>query len=263
VTASRRPRILVSNDDGVHAPGLAALAAALERVGEVFVVAPDRERSAVGHALTLHRPLTVEGCGRRRFAVNGTPSDCVNLAILGILPARPDVVVSGVNAGSNLGDDVTYSGTVSAALEGALLGVAAIAVSLVGSTGDADYGRAARVAADLTRRLLAEPHRGVTLLNVNVPSGSLRGLRVTRLGRRTYTEKVIERRDPRGKRYYWIGAGPPAWEAGEDTDYTAVHKGYVSLTPLSLDLTSYEGLRSLKDWATDTDPTRPRGRPKG
>ena len=263
MTASRRPKILVSNDDGVHAPGLAALAAALERVGEVFVVAPDRERSAVGHALTLHRPLNVEGCGHRRFAVNGTPSDCVNLAILGILPARPDVVVSGVNAGSNLGDDVTYSGTVSAALEGALLGVPAIAVSLVDPRGDADYGRAARVAADLTRRLLAAPNRGVTLLNVNVPSGTLRGLRVTRLGRRTYTEKVIERRDPRGKRYYWIGAGPPAWEAGEDTDYVAVHQGYVSLTPLSLDLTSYEGLRSLKDWATDIDSTRPRGRRKG
>jgi len=158
---------------------------------------------------------------------------------------------------------VTYSGTVSAALEGALLGVAAIAVSLVDPRGDADYGRAARVAADLTRRLLAAPNRGVTLLNVNVPSGTLRGLRVTRLGRRTYTEKVIERRDPRGKRYYWIGAGPPAWEAGEDTDYVAVHQGYVSLTPLSLDLTSYEGLRSLKDWATDIDSTRPRGRRKG
>ena len=263
MTASRRPIILVSNDDGIDAPGLVALAATLDRVGEVYVVAPDRERSAVGHALTLHRPLTVDERGPRRFAVNGTPTDCVNLAILGILPARPGVVVSGVNAGSNLGDDVTYSGTVSAAMEGALLGVSAIAVSLVQPAAATGYRPAARLAATLARRLLRDRGRGVTLLNVNVPPGRPRGWRVTRLGRRTYSEKVIERRDPRGKRYYWIGAGPPAWEAGEDTDYAAVHEGYVSLTPLSLDLTSYDGLRTLKDWVADFERVPARARPRG
>ncbi len=264
-----RPNILVSNDDGIHAPGLAALAAVLDRVGTVYVVAPDRERSAVGHALTLHRPLRVDAVGPRRFAVNGTPTDCVNLAILGILPVRPDVVVAGINDGSNLGDDVTYSGTVSAAMEGSLLGVPALAVSLIDPGEGADYEPAARAAAELTRLLLRDRERVTTLLNVNVPHGRPRGLRMTRLGRRMYSEKVVEQRDPRGKLYYWIGAGPPAWDAGEDTDFAAVHAGYISVTPLHLDLTSYDGLRALKSWETDFGadgagarrrPRRPRSR---
>ena len=249
--ARGRPNILVSNDDGIHAPGLSALAAALEAVGDVYVVAPDRERSTVGHALTLHRPLRVERAGPRRFAVNGTPTDCVNLGILGILPLRPDVVVAGINAGSNLGDDVTYSGTVSAAMEGSLLGVPALAVSLVEPGEGADYRPAARAAARLTRLLLRERGSAVTLLNVNVPRGRPRGLKMTRLGRRVYSEKVTEQRDPRGNVYYWIGAGPPAWEAGEDTDFAAVHAGHISVTPLHLDLTSYEGLRGLKTWEAE------------
>ena len=243
-----RPVILVSNDDGIHAPGISALATALETAGEVWVVAPDRERSAVGHALTLHRPLTADQLGPRRFSVNGTPSDCVNLAILGLLPVRPRLVVSGINAGSNLGDDVTYSGTVSAALEAALLGVPGLAVSLVKPTGPASYRPAAQAAARLTGLLLQDPARSVTLINVNVPPGRPQGLKLTRLGRRLYSERVVERHDPRGRRYFWIGAGPPAWEAGEDTDYAAVHAGYVSVTPLMLDLTDYPGLRGLKDW---------------
>jgi len=251
VTKRNRPIILVSNDDGIHAPGIAALATALETVGDVWVVAPDRERSAVGHALTLHRPLTADQLGPRRFAVNGTPSDCVNLALLGLLPVQPRIVVAGVNAGSNLGDDVTYSGTVSAALEGALLGVPGLAVSLIQPTGTASYRPAARAAVRLTRLLLREPARTATLLNVNVPPGQARGVRLTRLGRRLYSEKVVERRDPRGRRYFWIGVGPPAWEAGEDTDYAAVHAGYVSVTPLMLDLTDYPGLRGLKDWEAE------------
>jgi len=264
MTSPRRskagPKILVSNDDGIHAPGLAALAEALAAVGEVYVVAPDRERSAVGHALTLHRPLRVELLGPRRYSVNGTPTDCVNLAILGILPVRPDVVVSGINSGPNLGDDVTYSGTVSAAMEGSLLGVPALAVSLVEGAERSAYGPAARVAVELTRLLLRDRDSGVTLLNVNVPGGTPRGRRMTRLGRRTYSEKVTEQRDPRGKVYYWIGAGPPAWEAGEDTDFAAVHAGYVSVTPLHLDLTSYDGLRGLKAWEADGAPAGPRRR---
>ncbi|MBI3455096.1 MAG: 5'/3'-nucleotidase SurE [Candidatus Rokubacteria bacterium] len=249
--ARGRPNILISNDDGIHAPGLAALAATLDAVGEVYVVAPDRERSAVGHALTLHRPLRVESLGPRRFAVNGTPTDCVNLAILGILPVRPDVVVAGINDGSNLGDDVTYSGTVSAAMEGSLLGVPALAVSLVQAGEGADYTTAAQAAAELTQLLLRDRESGVTLVNVNVPRGKPRGLKMTRLGRRVYSEKVTEQRDPRGRVYYWIGAGPPAWEAGEDTDFAAVHAGYISVTPLHLDLTSYDGLRAFKAWETD------------
>ena len=260
VTKPHRPVILVSNDDGIHAPGIAALATALEVAGDVWVVAPDRERSAVGHALTLHRPLIADQLGPRRFAVNGTPSDCVNLALLGLLPVRPQVVVAGVNAGSNLGDDVTYSGTVSAALEGVLLGVPGLAVSLIRPTGPASYRPAARVATRLTRLLLRDPDRGATLLNVNVPPGPPRGVRLTRLGRRLYSEKVVERQDPRGRRYFWIGVGPPAWEAAEDTDYAAVHSGYVSVTPLMLDLTDYAGLRGLKDWEAEyRRQTRGRG----
>jgi 5'-nucleotidase len=264
VTDSRRSIILVSNDDGIHAPGIIALAAALERMGEVWVVAPDRERSAVGHALTLHRPLLADQLGPRRFAVNGTPSDCVNLALLGLLPVRPDIVVSGVNAGSNLGDDVTYSGTVSAAMEGTLLGVPGLAVSLIKPSTPASYRPAARAAARLARLLLRDGGRGPSLVNVNVPPGHPRGVRVTRLGRRLYSEKVVERQDPRGRRYFWIGAGPPAWEAGEDTDYAAVHAGYISVTPLMLDLTDYPALRTLKDWEGESRrPVRGRGRGAG
>lgn len=255
------PVILVSNDDGIHAPGIAALAAALARVGEVWVVAPDRERSAVGHALTLHRPLTVDQLGPRRFAVNGTPSDCVNLALLGLLSVRPALVVSGVNAGSNLGDDVTYSGTVSAALEATLLGVPGIAVSLVQPGDAASYRPAAQAAARLTSLVLRDGDRGVRLLNVNVPPGPPQGIRLTRLGRRMYGERVVERRDPRGRRYFWIGAGPPAWEAADDTDYAAVHAGYISVTPLGTDLTDYAALRTLKDWETLAGRRAPRRRP--
>jgi 5'-nucleotidase len=249
--ARERPRILVSNDDGVHAPGLAALAAALEALGDVYVVAPDRERSAVGHALTLHRPLRVEALGERRFAINGTPTDCVNLGMLGLLPVRPDIVVSGVNAGSNLGDDVTYSGTVSAAMEGSLLGVPGVAVSLVDAREPGDFDAAAAAAVRIVRLVLRDRRAGTTLLNINVPRGRPRGIRMTRLGRRVYSERVIAERDPRGKLYYWIGAGPPAWEGGDDTDFAAVHAGYISVTPLHLDLTSYEGLRDLKPWEGD------------
>jgi 5'-nucleotidase len=258
-----RPKILVSNDDGIHAMGLDALAAALEVVGEVYVVAPDRERSAVGHALTLHRPLRVEPLGERRFALNGTPSDCVNLGILGLLPVRPDIVVAGVNAGSNLGDDVTYSGTVSAAMEGSLLGVPSMAVSLVEGTEGTDFRAAAEAAVPIVRLMLRDRVAGVRLLNVNVPSGRPRGVKLTRLGRRVYSEKVIAERDPRGKLYYWIGAGPPAWEGGEDSDFAAVHAGYVSVTPLHLDLTSYDGLRALKPWEAELEPVAAGGRRRG
>ena len=241
------PLLLVTNDDGIFAPGLAALAEAMAPLGEVYVVAPDREQSTVGHALTLHRPLRVDRLDARRFAVNGTPSDCVNLAILGLLPSEPKLVVSWINHGSNLGDDVTYSGTVSAAMEGTLLGVPSLALSLAASE-QGDFVEAGRIARLLGARTLVEGLPPKTLLNVNVPAGRPKGIRFTRLGHRVYKEKITEETDPRGKTYYWIGAGPPLWENRESTDVVAVQDGYASVTPLHLDLTHYEALRGLGEW---------------
>lgn len=241
------PLVLVTNDDGINAPGLAALAEALAPLGDVYVVAPEREQSTVGHALTLHRPLRVDRLAERRFAVNGTPSDCVNLAVLGLLPAEPTLVVSGINHGSNLGDDVTYSGTVSAAMEGTLLGIPAIAVSLVGPE-QGGFEEAGKIARLIAMRTLVEGLPPKTLLNVNVPGGRPRGIRFTRLGHRVYKEKMVEEKDPRGKTYYWIGAGPPLWDDREATDIIAVQDGYAAVTPLHLDLTHYGALRRLGDW---------------
>ncbi|MBI4609593.1 MAG: 5'/3'-nucleotidase SurE [Candidatus Rokubacteria bacterium] len=224
-----------------------SLEEALADLGDVYVVAPDRERNAVGHALTLHRPLRVERMGERRFAVNGTPSDCVNLGILGLLPRAPSLVVAGINHGSNLGDDVTYSGTVAAAMEGALLGVPALAVSLLDPEAAA-FDQAARIARLIAARVLVEGLPPKTLLNVNVPAGPVKGIRLTRLGHRVYKEKVVEETDPRGRTYYWIGAGPPVWEDREATDIGAVRQGHASVTPLHLDLTHYEAFRRMAAW---------------
>jgi 5'-nucleotidase len=251
--------ILVTNDDGVHAPGLAALAEAMEPLGEVWVVAPEREQSACGHALTLHRPLRPHQWGERRFAVNGTPSDCVNLGVLGFLPERPVLVASGVNHGSNLGDDVTYSGTVSAAMEGTLLGVPSIAVSLMDGGDVATAGRVARLVG---MRVLVEGLPSKTLLNINVPREAPRGIRFTRLGHRVYAGKVIEQSDPRGRIHYWLGGGPPEWEALEGTDMGAVHEGFVAVTPLHMDLTNHRGLAMMADWGSALDGQyRREGRP--
>ena len=237
--------LLLTNDDGVHASGLAALARALDELGDVYVLAPEREQSACGHALTLHRPLRVDRLGERRFAVNGTPSDCVNLGVLGFLPEKPVLVVSGVNHGSNLGDDVTYSGTVSAAMEGTLLGVPSIAMSLV-SGGELDH--ATDVARLIVTRVLVTGLPRKTLLNVNVPAQPARGIRLTRLGHRVYSEKIVEQTDPRGRPHYWIGAGEPEWEDLHGTDMGAIHDGYVSVTPLHLDLTNHRALEQLAEF---------------
>jgi len=253
--------ILVTNDDGIHAAGLGALADALADLGDVYVIAPDREQSAVGHSLTLHRPLRADPRGDRRFAVNGTPSDCVNLGVLGLLPAAPALVVSGINHGSNLGDDVTYSGTVSAAMEGTLLGVPSIAVSL--ENPEAGFGEAARIARLVATRVLVEGLPPRTLLNVNVPAAPPRGIRLTQLGHRVYKEKVVEQSDPRGRTHYWIGAGPPQWDESDATDIAAVHDGYASITPLHLDLTHFGALARLAEWPralTAQYKARPRGR---
>jgi 5'-nucleotidase len=237
--------VLLTNDDGVHAPGLAALEKALAELGDVYVVAPEREQSACGHALTLHRPLRPLKLGERRYSVNGTPSDCVNLSVLGFLPETPVLVVSGINHGANLGDDVTYSGTVSAAMEGTLLGVPSIAVSLVDG---GDFEIAGRVAHLVAMRVLVGGMPGNTLMNVNVPPQVPRGIRMTRLGHRVYKEKIVEQADPRGRSHYWIGGGEARWDDLEGTDMGAVHDGYVSLTPLHLDLTNHRALVQLGDW---------------
>jgi 5'-nucleotidase len=237
--------LLVTNDDGIHAAGLAALADTLAELGEVWVIAPEREQSACGHALTLHRPIRTVQMGERRFAVNGTPSDCVNLAVLGFMPERPALVVSGINHGGNLGDDVTYSGTVSAAMEGTLLGVPSIAVSLLDG---GDLAHAADTARAVAMRVLVEGLPKKTLINVNVPAHAPRGLRVTRLGHRVYSDKIVEQADPRGRTHYWIGVGEPAWDALEGTDMGAIHDGCISVTPLHLDLTHHGALARMADW---------------
>jgi len=245
--AKKAVSILVTNDDGIVAPGLAALANAVSGLGTVYVVAPDRERSTIGHALTLHRPLRVEPLSERRVCVNGTPSDCVNLALLGLLPEKPALVVAGINHGENLGDDVTYSGTVAAAMEGTLLGVPSIAFSLAGAD-HRMFTEAGRVARMLAELVLREGLPRKTLLNVNIPAGLPKGIRFTRLGHRVYSETVRKEVDPRGKAHYWVGAGPPLWEREEDSDMTAVHDGYVSVTPLHMDLTDHQMLQKMAGW---------------
>jgi 5'-nucleotidase len=241
------PRILVTNDDGIYSEGLRKLADALRPLGHVTVVAPDREQSAASHALTLNRPLRLMQLQKDEWIVDGTPTDCVNLAVLKLMKNnRPDIVVSGINFGPNLGDDVTYSGTISAAFEGALLNIPSIALSaLVGE--HFSFDRCAEFAAELTRYALEHQRDPGIVLNVNFPVTDFRGVKVTRLGKRIYGEGVVEREDPRGRKYYWIGGDPPTWsQAGEGTDFDAVSNGFVSITPLHLDLTHHASIDRLK-----------------
>lgn len=238
--------ILLSNDDGIQSEGLTALEESLRNVGEIYTVAPDRAQSSMSHALTLHRPLRVQELGPQRLAVNGTPVDCVKLSLTGLLPVRPNLVISGINKGPNLGDDIIYSGTVSAAVEGALLGLPAIAVSLV-TFKDFDF----RVAAEFTATLVARiAERGIppkTLLNVNVPpcaKNEVKGWRATRMGKRHYSETIVERVDPRGGKYYWIGGDDLGFADEDGTDCKTVHEGYISVTPLQVDLTDYKLLEN-------------------
>lgn len=232
-----RPRLLLTNDDGVLAPGLRTLAAALDEVAEVTVVAPDREQSASGHALTLHRPLRMEMLEENVYSVDGTPTDCVNLALLWLLRDQPPaMVVSGVNHGLNLGDDVTYSGTVSATFEGSLLGVPSVAFSQ--AQDEPDREAAAQFARRLVLELLDRDFARPLLLNVNFPAHDFAGVELTRLGTRTYQQVISEKLDPRGRRYFWI-SGTPEWLDENGTDHAAVLAGKVSLTPLHLDLTDH------------------------
>lgn len=243
-------RILLSNDDGYFAPGLAALAEALGRVADVVVVAPERDRSGASNSLTLDRPLIVRKSHLGFHYVNGTPTDCVHLAVTGLLGYLPDMVVSGINHGANMGEDTIYSGTVAAATEGFLLGIPSIAVSLARRQAG-HYVAAARVAVDLVERYQRDPLPGPMLLNVNVPDVAyeqLRGTHVTRLGRRHKAEGVVKTTNPRGETVYWIGAAGDAQDAGEGTDFHAVSADCVSITPLQIDLTQYSRLDDVWNW---------------
>ena len=242
-------RILLSNDDGYFAPGLERLAAALAPRAEITVVAPEADRSGASNSLTLDRPLTVRRAPNGFLFVNGTPTDCVHLAVTGLLDRLPDLVVSGINLGANMGDDTIYSGTVAAATEGYLLGIPSIAISLASKTAT-HFETATAVALELLDRHERRP-LGARLLNVNVPDvpvGELRGHRVTRLGRRHKAEDVVVSKNPRGETVYWVGAAGPAADAGEGTDFHAVGAGYASLTPLQIDLTNRDELSAVAAW---------------
>jgi 5'/3'-nucleotidase len=240
-------RILVTNDDGYRSQGIQALADALQPIGEVIIVAPTEEASAIGHALTLRHPLRLESIDGRTFAVDGTPTDCVNIAVTQVLRELPALVVSGINKGWNLGDDITYSGTVAGALEGALLGVPSMAVSIRATRGTYDFSYAARAAAGIAEAILRHPLPSRTFLNVNVPKGAPKGVRVTVQARRNHVTSVAERHDPKGRPYYWIEEGQNDWEPHDRSDYQAVRDGYVSVTPLQPDLTAYQVLATLED----------------
>lgn len=240
--------ILLSNDDGISSDGLRILQETLASLDEVWTVAPDRDQSAVSHSLTLYRPLRIEPLAPRVFAVDGTPTDCVNLAINGILPERPRLVISGINRGANMGEDITYSGTVSAAMEATLLGVPAIAVSVAGRE-QFDFRPAASFTHALAATILRDRLPPDTLLNVNLPeagAGEIKGYALTRQGKRRYGDAIVEKVDPRGKKYYWIGGDALGYVDAEGTDFNAIEQGFISITPLHLDLTNYASLKRLQ-----------------
>jgi len=243
-------RILLSNDDGYFAPGLAALAQALVGLGEIVVVAPEQNRSGASNSLTLDRPLFLKEAANGFHFVNGTPTDCVHLAVTGMLDMLPDIIVSGINNGANMGDDTIYSGTVAAATEGYLLGIPSIAISLTSFEGK-HYASAGLIARELVSRFIRDPIRDPVLLNVNVPDiphADLNGMEVTRLGRRHKAEPVVRMQSPRNETVYWVGAAGAAADAGEGTDFNAVERGYVSITPLQIDLTHTAQLATVRQW---------------
>jgi 5'-nucleotidase len=248
----KKPTILLSNDDGVNAPGLTALRREMATLGRAIVVAPDREMSAASHSLTVHVPLRANRVADDVIRVEGTPTDCVLLAVQHLLPECPDLVVSGINRGPNLGNDVTYSGTVAAAMEGTLLGIPSIAVSLDRSEeGKYDYAFAAAVAREIAVLVLERGLPAGTLLNVNVPNRpreEIKGIATARLGKQIYEESIVKKTDPRGRRYYWIGGQLSTWKVEPDTDLAIVADGWVSVTPIELDLTDYDALEGLAAW---------------
>ena len=240
--------ILVTNDDGVRSQGIIALFTAMKELGDAYIVAPDSERSAVSHALTMHRPLKAEELAERIYAVNGTPTDCVAIGVNKILPERPALIVSGINKGGNVGDDITYSGTVSAAIEGTIMGIPSFAVSIAGEK-NFHFDAAACYSIEIAKYVLEKSLPYDTLLNVNLPNvkkENIHGVKFTRQGKRIYDNAIQETYDPKGEKHFWIGGGTPYWERGEDTDIKAVQKGYVYITPIHLDLTNYSALEFLK-----------------
>ncbi len=245
-------RVLISNDDGVDAPGIRVLAGVMRAVGEVTVVAPDRDRSGASNSLTLDQPIRVLSMGDGFYRVAGTPTDCVHLALSGLLEHEPHIVVSGINNSANLGDDVIYSGTVAAAMEGRFLGLPAIAVSLCSTDHKGQhFSTAARAALLIVQRLLVDPLPADTILNVNVPDvawDEIRGVEVTRLGHRHRAEPCILQHDPRGRPVWWIGPAGPEQDAGPGTDFDAVRRGFVSITPIHVDLTRYQALETVSSW---------------
>ncbi len=251
-------RILLSNDDGYYAPGIAALATVLSQSAEVTVVAPERDRSGASNSLTLDRPLSLRRAVNGFYYVNGTPTDCVHMAVTGLFDTLPDMVISGINSGANMGDDTIYSGTVAAATEGFLLGIPSIAVSLSGRE-EAHYETAAWVVAQMVERFRAAPLSCAVLLNVNVPDievAAITGFETTRLGKRHKAEPVIKAKTPRGDTVYWVGAAGAAQDAGPGTDFYAVEQGRVSVTPLQMDLTNYNQLPLVKDWLATQAPRK-------
>src|SRR5688572_15022777 len=253
------PRILITNDDGVHSEGILALADKLKSVGEVIVVAPHTESSAIGHALTLRRPLRIETHHQGFYAVDGTPTDCVNIGVAVLMKGElPDLIVSGINTGWNLGDDVTYSGTVAGALEGALLGIPAIAVSLRRTRDYVfDFAPSAQAAAVLADLVLKHGLPDRTFLNVNVPKGVPKGFRRTVQGKRNHVTKISERLDPRGKAYYWIEEGIDEWAPHDRSDYHAVKEGYISVSLLHPDLTAHSAMDVLEQFPLPTETEVP------
>jgi 5'-nucleotidase len=246
-------KILVTNDDGYRSDGIHALGDALAGLGDVTIVAPVQEASAIGHALTLRRPLRLDRVREGVYAVDGTPTDCVNLAVTQIFKGLPDLVVSGINKGWNLGDDVTYSGTVAGALEAALLGAPGIAISLRATRGDYDFGPSARVARVMAERVLRMPLPARTFLNVNVPKGEPKGYRVTVQATRNHITSIAERHDPKGRPYYWVEEGQDEWHPHHRSDYEAVRQGYVSLTPLHPDLTAHHALDAVEQLSQESE----------
>jgi 5'-nucleotidase len=247
------PLILVTNDDGYRSEGIAVLADALRPLGDVTIVAPVDEASAIGHALTLRRPLRLEQIRDGVYAVDGTPTDCVNMAVTQVFKRLPDLVVSGINKGWNLGDDVTYSGTVAGALEAALLGVPGLAVSLAATRKTYDFSFSAHAAATMAAAMFRRPLPAWTFLNINVPKGKPRGFRATIQAKRNHITSIAERHDPKGRPYYWIEEGQDEWAPHDRSDYQAVRDGYISVTPLHPDLTAHHALGAVEELAAETE----------
>ena len=246
-------RILVTNDDGIHAPGLQVAFKESQKLGEAVIIAPEHDNSAASHSLTMNRPLRVKQLSENIYAINGTPTDCVTIGIGKVLPEKPDLVISGINPGPNLGDDVSYSGTVSAAIESTMLGIPSIAVSLAAESEPFHYETAASLIITLAQIILEKGLPVDTLLNVNIPNTiieDIEGVVFTRRGRRLYDDAIKETYDPWGRKHYWIGGGTPSWDSSENTDSAAISANKVSITPMHLDPTNYEALHALqKEWA--------------